>query len=166
MSVAEFTFIKDGAALVHRDRPRGTDACRLERNEPPQGYDVLAIDAFSGDSIPMHLITREAMALYVRHLKPDGVIVSRRPTASSTSIRWSSASRTSSECKRFWYRTCRAFRPGSEYWLSATDQILVTRNQALLQSDSLRYVATPIEDRRARMPTFTDSHHNMFRVIK
>jgi hypothetical protein len=45
----------------------------LER-EAPQGFDVLAVDAFSGDSIPVHLITVEAFTEYLRHLKPEGVI--------------------------------------------------------------------------------------------
>ncbi len=40
----------------------------------PQRYDVLAIDAFSSDSIPVHLITREAIALAARHIAPDGII--------------------------------------------------------------------------------------------
>ncbi len=39
-----------------------------------QQFDVIVVDAFSGDSIPIHLITVEAMKLYTRHLKPDGVI--------------------------------------------------------------------------------------------
>ena len=42
--------------------------------EPPQRFDVLVVDAFSGDSIPVHLLTREAFALYLRHLKPQGVL--------------------------------------------------------------------------------------------
>ncbi|GIU74842.1 MAG: hypothetical protein KatS3mg004_1929 [Bryobacteraceae bacterium] len=42
--------------------------------EPPQRYDVLVIDAFSGDSIPAHLLTREAFALYLRHTAPGGVL--------------------------------------------------------------------------------------------
>jgi hypothetical protein len=46
----------------------------LER-EPAQGFDVLAVDAFSGDSIPVHLITVEAFTEYLRHVKPGGVIV-------------------------------------------------------------------------------------------
>jgi hypothetical protein len=54
---------------------------------------------------------------------------------------------------------------GPEYWLSATDQVLVSRNRALLQSDALRYVATPIDD-RPELATFTDAHHNMFRILK
>jgi len=52
----------------------GDGRLSLEREEPRR-YDVLGIDAFAGDSIPMHLVTREAMALYERHLAPDGVIV-------------------------------------------------------------------------------------------
>ena len=43
-------------------------------HEPPQHYDVIAIDAFSGDAIPVHLITSEALELYRRHLAPGGVV--------------------------------------------------------------------------------------------
>lgn len=39
-----------------------------------RAYDVLAIDAFTGDAIPVHLLTREAMALYLSALTPDGVL--------------------------------------------------------------------------------------------
>jgi len=42
--------------------------------ESPQAFDVLVVDAFSGDSIPVHLLTREAFAEYFRHLKPGGVL--------------------------------------------------------------------------------------------
>ncbi len=45
----------------------------LER-EPPQGFDALVVDAFSSDSIPVHLLTQEAFALYFRHLKQDGLL--------------------------------------------------------------------------------------------
>ena len=42
--------------------------------EPPQRFDVLAVDAFSGDAIPLHLLTTQAMALYRRHLAPGGIL--------------------------------------------------------------------------------------------
>ena len=45
----------------------------LER-EAPQQFDVLAVDAFISDAIPVHLLTMEAFQLYWRHLKPDGVL--------------------------------------------------------------------------------------------
>ncbi len=46
----------------------------LEKQEP-QNFDYLAVDAFSSDAIPVHLLTKEAINLYFRHLRPDGVLV-------------------------------------------------------------------------------------------
>ena len=46
----------------------------LERR-PSENLDVLAVDAFSSDAIPMHLLTREALQIYLRHLKPDAVLI-------------------------------------------------------------------------------------------
>jgi len=42
---------------------------------PEQAYDLLVLDAFSSDSIPIHLMTREALSLYLSRLAPDGVLV-------------------------------------------------------------------------------------------
>lgn len=66
-----FTFLKESPATI--EVVLGDARLTLER-EPSQAFDVLVLDAFSGDAIPIHLLTREAMGLYVRHLKPDGVI--------------------------------------------------------------------------------------------
>jgi hypothetical protein len=52
-----------------------------------------------------------------------------------------------------------------EYWYSSTDQIVVTRNRALLEAARIAEAAEPIEDRRD-LPTFTDSHHNLLRILK
>lgn len=69
---SEFTFIPDSPA--RKEIVMGDGRLSLER-EAPQGFDVLMMDAFSGDSIPVHLVTREAFIQYYRHLKPGGVIV-------------------------------------------------------------------------------------------
>jgi spermidine synthase len=50
------------------------DARLSLEQEAPQAFDLLAVDAFSGDSIPVHLLTREAFELYFRHLKPDSML--------------------------------------------------------------------------------------------
>ncbi len=42
----------------------------MEREEP-QNYDIIFLDAFSGDSVPAHLLTREAFEIYKRHLRRD-----------------------------------------------------------------------------------------------
>jgi hypothetical protein len=42
---------------------------------PSENLDVLTVDAFSSDSIPVHLLTREAFAIYRKHLKPDAIVI-------------------------------------------------------------------------------------------
>ena len=68
---SEFTFLADSAASI--DVVVGDGRLALER-EPDQHFDVLTLDAFSGDSVPIHLLTKEAFGTYFRHLKPDGVL--------------------------------------------------------------------------------------------
>ncbi len=67
----QFTFLQDSPART--EVVLGDARLSLER-EPAQHFDLLAVDAFSGDSVPVHLLTREACAVYWRHLKPDGVL--------------------------------------------------------------------------------------------
>lgn len=50
------------------------DARLMLEREAPQGFDVLVLDAFSGDSIPVHLLTKEACQTYLRHLAPNGIL--------------------------------------------------------------------------------------------
>jgi SAM-dependent methyltransferase len=66
-----FTYLKDSPGKM--EVVLGDARLSMER-EAPQNYDVIAVDAFSGDSIPVHLITYEAVTEYLRHLKPQGVI--------------------------------------------------------------------------------------------
>jgi hypothetical protein len=54
---------------------------------------------------------------------------------------------------------------GAEYWYSSTDQIIVTRNRKLLAWPRIAEIAEPIADRPG-LPTFTDAHHNLLRILK
>jgi SAM-dependent methyltransferase len=71
LAESRFTFLKDSAATV--EIVMGDARLSLE-HEKDQQFDVLVLDAFNSDSIPVHLLTREAFEVYRRHLKPDGVI--------------------------------------------------------------------------------------------
>ena len=66
-----FTYIRESQAQV--DVVQGDARTSLAR-EQPQGFDVLVVDAFSGDAIPLHLLTAEALTLYRRHLAPGGIV--------------------------------------------------------------------------------------------
>ena len=67
----QFTYLSDAPGKV--DVVIGDGRLSLER-EPNQHYDLLVVDAFSGDLIPVHLLTRQAMELYFRHLKTTGIL--------------------------------------------------------------------------------------------
>jgi spermidine synthase len=67
-----FTYLQDSKANVHvviRDGRLGLES------EPDQSYDLIALDAFSSDSIPVHLLTREAIEMYAERLRPGGLLV-------------------------------------------------------------------------------------------
>jgi spermidine synthase len=66
-----FTYLREsGAQISFAD---GDARISLAR-EVPQSFDVLVIDAFSGDAIPIHLLTTQAMTVYRRQLAPGGVL--------------------------------------------------------------------------------------------
>lgn len=67
----EFTYLADSPARIV---PLLGDGRLVLEREPPQAFDLLAMDAFSGDSIPTHLLTIEAVRAYLRHLRPDGLL--------------------------------------------------------------------------------------------
>ena len=68
---SQFSFLADSKADV--DIVIGDARLSLER-ESPQAFNLFVLDAFSSDSIPVHLLTREAFELYLRHLTDDGII--------------------------------------------------------------------------------------------
>ncbi|MBL0158519.1 MAG: fused MFS/spermidine synthase [Bryobacterales bacterium] len=67
----EFTYLKDSAASI--EMVMGDGRLMLER-DGRQEFDVLALDAFSGDSIPTHLVTLEAIGSYLRQVRPGGIL--------------------------------------------------------------------------------------------
>ena len=158
----EFSFIADTPARI--EIVLGDGRLSLER-EPSQQFDVLAMDAFSGDSIPLHLLTREAMATYLRHLKPGGVIafqatnrfINIAPIVASLAAERGLAAVLISDTPEN--------EEGPDYWTSSTDQILVTANRPLFDAAPIKSVATPL----APTPGFrvwTDNFNNLLSVLK
>ena len=158
-----------GDLLVQCRQRRHHNRLRIDLEETPQrgprGFDVLGIDAFSGDSVPMHLITREAMALYVRHLAPDGVIVfqatNRYVDLAPVIQRLAAEQGMQARLVSDWPDS----QEGIGYWMSATDQVLVTRDSKLLQHPRILEASERIAE-RFDLPTFTDARHNLFRILK
>ena len=160
---AEFTFLEDMPGEL--EVVVGDGRLSLER-EPAREYDVLAIDAFSGDSIPMHLVTREAMALYDKHLVEDGAIVFQAtnryidiiPVVAKLGAELGMSALLVSDSPSYEYED------GRNYWLAATDQVIVTKNEAILAE--LRAGGAAEIEIPAQTPLFTDDYTNLIRILK
>jgi spermidine synthase len=66
-----FTYLRDSPAQITF---ADGDARASLAQEAPQHFDVLVVDAFSGDAIPLHLLTTQAIAVYRKHLTPGGIL--------------------------------------------------------------------------------------------
>jgi hypothetical protein len=137
------------------------DARLSLESEPPQEFDVLVVDAFSGDAIPVHLLTREAFALYSRHLKPNGVLAVH---ISNTYVDLAPVVKLLAEDANYAYReiTSGDDDPGL---ISAADWVLVTRNQEFLNIPETFAGSQNIEVPE-KLRVWTDDDNNLFQVLK
>ena len=129
----------------------------MER-EAPQGYDVLAIDAFSGGSIPVHLLTGEAIDVYLRHLKPDGVLafhVTNRYLDLPPVLL--SLARDKGLAPMLIHDEAENSR------LRATDWLLLSRSPARLQAFAT--FSQPITPRPG-VRSWSDDHNNLFVILR
>jgi hypothetical protein len=153
-----FTFLNDSHAQI--DVVLG-DARLSLAAEAPQRFNVIVVDAFSGDAIPVHLLTREALALYRRHLQPDGVIafhvsnqyIDLEPVVAGIAGNAGLAALS-------------VHSHGDEQnGLYFADWIVVTSNQAFIGQPEMVNNAFPTP-LRADMRLWTDSYSSVFPLLK
>lgn len=129
VAIAEeyFTFLpnarRSGADI---DVLLGDARLTLER-QPPQHFDLLAIDAFSSDAIPAHLLTNEAFELYFKHLQPGGVL------AVHISNRYVDLVPVCARAAEHVGKSARVVRSLSDGTFDTSIWVLVTENEALFE---------------------------------
>ena len=148
-SALEFV-IGDARLSLERELARGA----------PQGYDVLAIDAFSSDSIPVHLITREAIDLFMQHVAPEGIL------AIHISNRFLDLKPVLANIAQSLGLTIRLVSdsPTGSGSASMTDWVLIARTDAPFAHELLD-VAESIEPNPA-FSLWTDQFNNLIDVLK
>lgn len=153
-----FSYLADSGATI--ETPLGDARLVLER-EAPQAFDVLAVDAFSSDSIPVHLITREAVAVYRRHLSAGGTVafhISNRYLNLQPVVQQIAADNG----LQAWLVVD---DPEEDSPLYKSDWVLVTGNAALLAWMKDHGKGEPLKPAAGLRP-WTDDHNNLFDVLK
>ena len=158
-----FTYRSASAARL--DVVLGDARIRMEReiaDGSPQRLDVLAVDAFSSDAIPIHLITREAAALYWKHLKDDGVLLFHISNRSLDLAPITRALAEDCDCE-----AVRIHSPKDEArGVSKATWVALTRNQAFLTTGAIRNAATPWNDDDRPPLLWTDDYAALWQVLK
>ena len=158
MAREQFSFLSDSPA--QNTVVLGDARLRLE-HESGQQFDLLAIDAFSGDSVPAHLLTREAFAIYLRHLKPDGVLavhVTNRFLELAPVVR-AAAEGLGATARLVENEGDRALEIYHSRW------VLISRAPAVFDQPALRGLAQPISANPA-VRAWTDDYSSIFAVLK
>jgi SAM-dependent methyltransferase len=156
---SHFTYLQDTAAEVHIEL--GDARISMERQQP-QNFDLIVLDAFSGDAIPVHLLTKEALEQYYRHLREDGIIavhVSNRHL-DLTPVVYGLA-------KHFQTRLTQIHNSRNEGWgEAASDWILLTQNLDFLNSDGVREYGQDVAPPKKEIPLWTDQYSNLFQIME
>lgn len=157
LASSEFTFMADSLATI--ETVLGDARLSMER-ESPQDYDVLAVDAFSGDSVPVHLITAQAMDVYIRHMKADGIIAFH---VTNRFLHLSPVVENIAKAKGL--HVALIHDENNNPLLRNTDWVLVARDPAVLAQEAIRSRTTPIHGIPG-LGVWTDDFNNLFDVLK
>jgi hypothetical protein len=153
-----FTFLKQSPAKS--EIVLGDARLSLE-SEASQQFDVLAVDAFSSDAIPVHLLTKEAFAVYFRHLKPDGVLAVH---TSNTYLNLAPVVKLLAEDAEYATRLI-VSEEDPLMLISSADWVLVTRNQRFLNApETFAGIENIVVPPRLRL--WTDDYNNLFEILR
>lgn len=139
----------------------GDGRLSLER-EPPQQFDLLVVDAFNSDAVPVHLLTHQAFALYLRHLKPDGILAVQITNRHLNlfPVILGQASRY-----QLGLADIRSKDGMALWWYSASRWELLTRNEAFLRTPEIAAAARP-RTPGVKALYWTDDYTSLFPIMK
>jgi len=152
-----FTYLKDSDATI--ELSLGDARLKLE-HEPSQQFDVLAIDAFSSDAIPVHLLTKEAAQIYLKHMKPDGVIAFHVSNRFLELVPVVEGIAHELNLHSLWIHD-----EGNDPLANLSNWVLLSLKPDRLHDPRLANAATPIVPRR-EWPVWTDDFNNLVQMLK
>ncbi len=154
-----FSYVRESAATIE---VVSGDARLSLAGEPSQRYDVLVVDAFSGDAIPVHLLTTQALDLYLRHLRPGGIIAFH---VSNNFLELSPVVLQQAEHAGLQVAFVRSGDDEEGTGEYGSDWVLVTSNRDFLSQRAVAGAATPIAA-KAGLRLWTDDYNSVLPLLK
>jgi len=159
--VGYFSYVRDSSAIV--EIVTGDARLSMEHELAAghaQNFDVLAVDAFSGDAVPVHLLTREAIATYLHQLKPDGVL------ALNISNRFLNLTPLAGQIAHAFnlHGGIVIDRP-SEPIYDDSDWVLLSRGDKVLSQPEITAHLKSLDGQRS-IRLWTDDYSNLFQLIR
>ena len=164
-----FTYLSNSPCPV--DVVLGDARLSLE-GEPPQAFDLLVLDAFSSDAIPLHLLTREAFQVYERHLQPTGVLAVH---ISNRHLNLEPVLLALSRHFRYQLVVVNHDEEGDQesdedeetrWWDYASTWVLMTRNGRLLETPAVKQAAVGLSTNSPSSLLWTDDFASLFQVLQ
>jgi hypothetical protein len=152
-----FTYLRESKAKI--ELVEGDARLSMEA-EPPQQYDVIAVDAFSGDAIPVHLLTAEAVRLYQRHMSAGGILAFH---VSNSYLDLPPV--VAQEAEHAGLSAVIISNPEDEYGGYAADWVLVTANRDFLALRKVSDAAAEIEPKPG-LRLWTDDYSSLWPIVK
>ncbi len=139
------------------------DARLSLEKEPPQNFDLLALDAFSGDSIPVHLLTKEAFAVYDRHLNTNGVIAVH---ISNNYLDLEPLLVNLGREMAYTVAVVESRPTRDQWWVRPTIWVLLSRSPQALAAPKIREATRSPEPNCERVHVWTDDFTSLFQVLR
>lgn len=156
-----FSFLSDSAAKV--EIVPGDARISLEQEISAgqlQQFDVLVLDTFSSDAIPVHLLDKEAFAVYLQHLKPDGVIAVHITNVSLDlkPVVWNLA-------RAYGFSLLSVESKGDGEFRFPALWMLLSRDSKSLNIPAIEKFADPLNGYSTDIPLWTDNYSNLFLIL-
>jgi hypothetical protein len=162
LATSWFNYLSNSPAKI--EVAMGDARLSMER-EPPERFDLLVLDAFSSDAIPVHLLTREAFALYQRHMQTNGIIavhvsnhyLDLEPVVANLA-------------KAFNYRSATIDYEETdneeEWWNYSSTWILLTRSEEVMKKIVAGQLPALTKTKTKRIPLWTDDFVSLFQILR
>jgi len=163
LATSRFTYLTNCPATV--EIAMGDARLSMEneiKSGHAQNFDMLALDAFSSDAIPVHLLTREAIEIYLKQLNPKGCLavhVSNRYLKLEPIVM--------RLAKEFNLKAAEISDDDeTDWWIYSSTWILLTRNDELFRNGAIIEAASPPDKEAGKHPLWTDDYASLLPILK